>query len=1008
MNIDDRWICSRCLHLVQRGSSCGNCGFSDADYQPKSHHLPPEVLLKQRYLIASVLGEGGFGITYAGWDLTLDKPVAIKEYFPAGLACRDSSFSFSISPMDGAERNWYYSGRERFLRESRILAMLSGVHSIVPVRDFFEENDTAYIVMDFIYGESLAEYAIRNGGRFPPAKLLPLLRPVMDALILVHQSGILHRDISPNNILIDRFGAAWLIDFGAAEEQCSDNTEQSHAVILRKGYTPLEQYDSHGQQGPWSDVYALSATIYDLLCGQPPVEPIKRLEKDNLIAPRKLGVRLSHRQEKALLHGLSPKVSGRPLSMEHFRSELYGLPLPAEMLLHQKRMKRGIAIGSVVLFFAALFLLNALSGFPTPAGFRISFTSNGVSIRAYTGDDSAIVPAQFLGLTVQSVADNAFRDHSSLTSVTLPNGIQAIGQMAFEGCTSLTTIDLPDELTHIDAYAFADCVSLKNVSLPQTVIEISDSAFIGHPEDLTLSAAADSYAAHYATAHDILSYDPATFTYSITNGQATITQYSGNSTDVVIPASIGGYPVASIGENAFASSGITSIILADGISRIDDSAFLYCNALKKVTLPSSITSIGSGAFYDCESLADIPLPEGLIEIGESAFSYTSSLVSISLPSSLRVIGDEAFSSSGLLSVSIPANITYLPEGLFYFCKQLTSVTLPEGLTSIGDSAFESCLSLQHIRLPESTVSVGYRAFAGCTALQTVWFPRNIQSINPKAFGQAEDYPAYFPTTVALLGYPNTAVQRVAADANLMFDNVTLWEDLSNLTYEEKNGTITITGYHGNAVNLVLPTYINNLPVTAIGEYAFGETNTIQSVVLPRRLETIFDSAFCLCTNLTRITFPASLCRIGSFAFFRCNLDELTLPDSVTTIGNNAFEENHALRHLSIGSGLTFLNEMVFYGCESLETIKIESVSAIGGFSELPLLRSVVLGGGVHFVLADAFSGCFSLQNVHFTSDILNIADGAFHGDSLLTIHAGNDTAASAYAKDNGFHFHVYP
>lgn len=1008
MNIDDRWICSRCLHLVQRGSSCGNCGFSDADYQPKSHHLPPEVLLKQRYLIASALGEGGFGITYAGWDLTLDKPIAIKEYFPAGFACRSSSKSFSVRPIDGPKRNWYYSGRERFLRESRILAMLSGVHSIVPVRDFFEENETAYIVMDFIHGESLSEYANRSGGRVPSAKLLPLLRPVIDALILVHQSGILHRDISPDNILIDRFGEAWLIDFGAAEEQLTDHLEQSHAVFVRKGFTPIEQYDSRGQQGPWSDVYALSATIYDLLCGQPPLEPVLRLEKDKLISPKKLGVRMSQRQEKALLHGLSPQVSGRPLNMEHFRSELYGLPLPADLLRRRIRIRHfawGLSAGVILAFLLAI---NAWVGFPSPSGCRFSFSGDGISLCAYAGDATATVPERFLGLTVQFVADNAFRDHSSLTSVTLPNGIQSIGQMAFEGCTSLTTIDLPDGLTRIDDYAFADCISLKNVPLPQTVIEISDSAFIGYPEDLTLSAAADSYAAHYATAHDILSYDPATFTYSIANGQATITQYSGNSTDVVIPASIGGYPVASIGENAFASSGITSIILADGISRIDDSAFLYCHALKKVTLPSSITSIGSGAFYDCESLADISLPEGLIEIGESAFSYTSSLVSISLPSSLRIVGDEAFSSSGLLSVSIPPNITYLPEGLFYFCKQLASITLPEGLTSIGDRAFESCLSLQHIRLPDSTVSVGYRAFAGCTALQTVWFPRKIQSVDPEAFGQAEDYPAYFPVTVALLGYPNTAVQRVAADANLIFDNVTLWEDLSDLTYEEKDGTITITGYYGSAVNLILPTYINNLPVTAIGEYAFAEINTIQSVVLPRRLETIFDCGFSLCKNLARITFPASLRRIGPLAFFHCNLEELILPDSVTTIGNNAFEENHALRHISIGSGLTFLNEMVFYGCESLETIKIESVNAIGGFSELPLLRSVVLGGGVHFVLADAFSDCSSLQNVYFTSDILSIADGAFRGDSLLTIHAGNDTAASAYAKDNGFRFNVYP
>jgi serine/threonine protein kinase len=1008
MNIDDRWICSRCLHLIERGHSCGNCGFTEEDYQPKPYHLPPETLLKQRYLVASVLGEGGFGITYAGWDLILDKPIAIKEYFPVGLTGRDASVSFCAHPGDGQARNWYFSGRERFLREARILAMLSGVHGIVPVRDFFEENETAYIIMDFIHGESLRDYARHNGGCLNPSVLFPLLRPVLDALILVHQSGILHRDISPDNILIDRNGSAWLIDFGAAEELRPDNDPCSRAVILRKGYTPLEQYNSHGQQGPWSDVYALSATIYDLLCGHPPVEASQRLGKDILISPAKFRVHLSRRQQRALLHGLSLQVSDRPLSMEHFRSELYGLPLPADLLRRRIRLRRitwGLSAGII---FSLLLAVNTWVGFPSPSGCRFSFSGDGVSLRAYAGSDIATVPAHFLGLTVQSVADNAFRNLSSLTSVTLPNSIQAIGNMAFEGCTSLSSIDLPNGLTHIGAYAFADCTSLKCVPLPQTVIEVSDSAFIGHSNSLILSAAEDSYVASYAAAHDILSFDPAAYTYVITNGYATITEYLGSAANVVIPGTIGGYPVASIGENAFSAAKVTSVSLADGISHIDDSAFLYCYSLQKVALPSSITSIGDSAFYCCYSLADIQLPGGLTEIGESAFSYTTSLESAALPSSLQRLGYEAFSSSGLLSVSIPSGITNLPEGLFYFCEHLADVTLPDGLISVGDRAFEGCLSLQHVRLPESTVAVGYRSFAGCTALQTVWFPREIQSIDPEAFGGEQDYPAYYPVNVALLGYPNTAVQRVATESNLLFDDVTLWEDLSNLTYEEQDGTILITGYHGNAVDLILPTYINNLPVTEIGEYAFGEIDTIQSIVLPRRLETIFNSAFCLCTSLKQITFPASLRRIDYFAFYHCNLNELSIPDSVITIGYNAFEENRALRRVSIGSGLTFLNEMIFYGCESLESIKIESVSAIGGFSDLPLLRSVVLGGGVRFIQADAFTGCSSLQNVYFVNSALTIADGAFGGDSFLTIHAGADSAASTYAKENGFRYISYP
>lgn len=238
--------------------------------------LKPGVCLKKCYQIEGVLGEGGFGITYEGRGLEDNRKVAIKEYFPADFAVRESADDgWNLQVFHGAEAE-YDKGLQRFLREAKILKDFQYLEGIVAVMDCFEENQTAYIVMEYIEGITLKRY-VSDNGCLSFQELVELLEPLMKALIRIHRQGLIHRDISPDNLLIGLDNKARLIDFGAAN-LIGQGYRKSTTVVLKKGYAPPEQYLTEGKQGPWTDVYALSAMMYMALTGQAPVDSVERLQ----------------------------------------------------------------------------------------------------------------------------------------------------------------------------------------------------------------------------------------------------------------------------------------------------------------------------------------------------------------------------------------------------------------------------------------------------------------------------------------------------------------------------------------------------------------------------------------------------------------------------------------------------------------------------------------------------------------------------------------------------------
>ena len=276
--------------------------------------LPAGTLVADRYEILEVIGQGGFGITYKAYDSVLDVPVAIKEYYPSGIASRYHEQSLDVQVGGSENRRLFEEGKKKFLEEARILARFSEDPNVVGVRNFFEDNQTVYIVMQYLQGESLKEYIEKNG-KISFDEAYRLLRPVMQSLGRIHAAGLIHRDISPSNLIRMRTGKVKLIDFGTAREYSTDG-DKSLSIVLKPGYAPAEQYQTHGLQGPWTDVYALCASIYKLITEITPENSLNRMVNDEVRLPSECGAEISAAQEQVLMQGLAVRESDRIRSME--------------------------------------------------------------------------------------------------------------------------------------------------------------------------------------------------------------------------------------------------------------------------------------------------------------------------------------------------------------------------------------------------------------------------------------------------------------------------------------------------------------------------------------------------------------------------------------------------------------------------------------------------------------------------------------------------------------------
>ena len=572
----------------------------------------------------------------------------------------------------------------------------------------------------------------------------------------------------------------------------------------------------------------------------------------------------------------------------------------------------------------------------------------------------------------------------NLTTVTIPNYITVIGERAFNNCSSLTSVTIPNSVTNIGSSAFSGCSALTKTNYTGDVASWCDIKFEN----------SSSNPMYYS--QNFYINDQEIKDVVIPNTVDSIHNYAFYKCSLLTTVTIGN-SVTSIGSSAFEyCSSLISVTIGESVTNIGDHAFYNCSALTSVTVGESVTNIGIWAFYNCSSLTSINIPESMINIGYWAFDYSGiynddsnwednvlyidncliamkpyaksgeytikdgvrliaggafwdqyDVTTVIFPNSVKSISMRAFSGTNITSIVIPDSVRNIGQMAFYNCRYLTDVTLGNGITSIEERLFDGCNALTHINIPEGIKNVGRYAFRSCKALEYVVLSSNTPpTIDPTAFNSASKPICYIPCG-ALAAYQSS-------DWNNIADSfVELCDASMKIFYTSSDGEI-ITPYNLDAFGAKI---LDN-------SYKDGQgVITFQSPITQ-----IGDSAFYNCISLDSISFPNSVTHIGNYAFSNCtSLYSITIPNSVTSIGEYAFSNCTSLASIELSNSITSIEQKTFYNCSSLTEITIpNSVRSIefAAFEDCIRLSKVHIGSSMETIAENVFAGCKRLYDIY--------------------------------------------
>ena len=988
--------CYGCMKHKISSPICEHCGF-DETAGNASHQLPLGTVLKEQYLIGKVLGQGGFGITYLGWDQYLDLPVAIKEYYPSGLVMRDCTLSTEVIGCGGDTAERFAGNKERFLREAKMLARFSQVPQIVQIRNFFLANNTAYIVMEYVEGITLKQYVKDKGGKISPEKALSILGPVMGALEKVHQSGLVHRDISPDNIMMLPGGGAKLLDFGAGRDVGSavvgKNLTSSTEAILKPGYAPIEQYQKRGNLGPWTDVYAMCGTVYYSLTGEvPPDAPERMLEYEEELVTQIQG--LTATQRAALEHGMALRAEQRTGSMEQLRQELLKQeePTAAPEKKPQTRQKeekqqkkpdpktrtaqarktgekKQPTDAKTIQVSRKEEKKEAEAAKPEPGTperkkrkknkfpillLLVLLAAAGAGLNAYVSEGNEVPIPTFIDRKVNGSCGND-------AVWTLNTGS---GELVISGSGSTTAYPSPEEaytpwqpyndqitsvkitgsVSSIGAYSFAGLENLKTVTIGPKVRTISRGAF---------------------------------------QGSALETVYFDTEED-------GSTVLTTIAMDAFRETALKEIILPESVRTIAGGAFAGCDELVMAevgenTIPSFV-SWEDGVFQDvsedfvlhCTDYTPASEYAKLMGIPVKKIDYTTWDAS-------GWCGDNMYYNinyeAGFMKITGVGDMwDYIEEGgtdswytkgtppWLKHAAQIKVLVIEDGVTSLGEFAFQNFTNLNHVHWGNTLNTISTQAFLN-SGLKKIVFPENITEIERYAFTW------------------NRNLESVRLPEGLK----TLHQHAFNRCYALREFFIggktqieygTYTPFNQNYDNeRELPPHMTIYSLPKSPAETFAAKFGIQFAVgarglIPEESGQIGDNAYWFLSDSTLVLY-------GSGATWKYNLSQ----ESIETWAKWEYQAGRAfqepaeffwrksdIRHIVVLPGLDELGNGLLDGLENVETIDC---------------------GTVKRWYADCFSSNY-LTSIVFTETLQHLGNWVFSGDGLTEVtFLGNTTIEEA-------------
>ena len=632
------------------------------------------------------------------------------------------------------------------------------------------------------------------------------------------------------------------------------------------------------------------------------------------------------------------------------------------------------------------------------------------SIGSYAFENCKSLTSITIPDSVISIGQAAFEYCTGLTSIIIPDGVESIGSSVFEGCAELMDIVIPDSVTEIGDYAFLNCKSLTNITVPDSVTSIGSSAFSGCSglTSITLPFVGGSKTATNASESTLFGYIFGTSSY--TDGVATKQYYTSYYFKTYyIPASLKSVTITggNILHGAFYyCSGLTSITIGNSVTSIGEKAFCYCTKLTSVTIPDSITSIGAQTFYGCYDLPSVIIPDSVTYLGDYAFYDCKSFTSITIPDSVTSIGYQTFAyCKSLTSVTIGNGVISIGSSAFYGCESLTGVyitdmsswcrisfsssdtnplyyagnlyldgelvtnlVIPEDITSIGFCTFYKCKSLQNVIIHNNVTDIDNSAFYYCTGLTSVTIGNGVTSINYYAFSKC-------------------------SNLKEIHFNATAMNDLS-----EYNNVFSYAGQNGGA-KVIIGKNVTKIPAYLFCPYSnFSDSPKIVSVEFEEGsvCESIGNYAFARCDSLKSVTIPDSVTNIGTDAFaYLLNLTQINFEaEKMDDLSAGVFDGTGRDKGgitLTIGEKVTKIPAYLFYS-ES-DTLKISEIKfnnkceSIGNysFSHNHYITNITMPVSVTSIGEGAFKGCTQLQTV-VARGVQTLGQSAFYNTALSEIN----------------------